>query len=458
MTIGRRQFVTAAGLAGISAAAGCIDGPDLGGGENQSGSAAFFAMMDWGNAIGGDALQFESPVEVGEMGHGWDPDADIVPTIAQHDVFLYLGTPEFQWAINAADELADSDITVIDGLSAISQDEFLSFTGTDDAGKQEPVDEATLDPDTTEIAEFEVIIGDEITAYWHGDHWDGSIPDVPLEDHRRLGFNVIDTEGNALPLGGAFEINARIADGAPDGPLSITNEDDSVVLQGREAGQSILEFEVVASGDVIFDTTEDAIVVTVAPADDIDVDAFHDPHVWTDPVLAQSMVEYIADTLGDRFPDSSETFRENAEQYQEQLRDVDAAMEQLADEAVLDVAVVVAHDSFQYLEARYGFDFRTPTGVTPDAAQSIEDVASLAATIEEFDIDTILFDPFEAPNPDEDIPQGAQVLLEETRASNAVPISALEGITPAWKDAGYGWIEQMEEINIPALQEALKVP
>ena len=111
MRLTRRSLLVTAGTAtATSTISGCLDAPLSTDDKSEySGSAAFFALQDWGNQVAGDAMEFDTPVEVGEMGHGWDPDGDIVPQIAQNDVFLYLQTPEFQWTIDVADSLSEQD-------------------------------------------------------------------------------------------------------------------------------------------------------------------------------------------------------------------------------------------------------------------------------------------------------------------------------------------------------------
>ena len=459
-TVSRRALIASLG-AGVPLTAGCLAGPDNDTEETDlSGSAAFYTLMHWGETVGGDVLSFETPVETGEMGHGWDPDVDIVPNIAQNDVFFYLETPEFQWAIDVASELTDEDhdINLIDGMEAISTAEMLPFTDTHGDHSVPAADDGELDPATTEIAEFEILVGNEVAAWWHDDHWHGGIPDVPVGETRTLSFIVKDVEGTVLPLAqdDTFEVVTRVADGAPDDVLDIENHGDRAELPGVETGQTLLVFEILVDDDPRWDTTNDPATVTVAEADDIETDAFYDPHVWVDPIHAASMVDYLAVELGELVPEEADRFEENATAYQERIAAVDEQFEALVADAELDVGVLVAHDAFQYLENRYGFELRTPVGVTPDAAESIQDVAGLVETIDEYNIETILFDPFEAPNPDEDIPQAATLLLEETDASDAAPLTAVEGVTPTWLEEGYGWVEQMEEINLPSLRRALR--
>lgn len=457
--ISRRQLLSAGGLGLSTAIAGCIDAPDIVGSSEPSGVAAFFTLMDWGNQVSGSVFELIMPIETGEMGHGWSPDADIVPEIAQNDVFVHLATPEFQWAIDVAQELEAEDsssIHVIDGLEAISEDAFLPFTGEGDI-LQDPTEE--VDGRTAEIVEFEIVHGDDVVAYWHDNHWHGGLPDVPVGDTRRLAFNVVTSEDEVVPLGeeSDFSVQARPDEGAPDDLMDIDRDDDTLVFEGQSTGQTTLVFEVTYNGEVLFDTANDTAVVTVVGAGSGAVDAFYDPHIWVDPVHAEAIVTHFAEEFATVVPDAAETFEENASAYIERIQGVHEAFEVMAEEAELDVGVAVAHNAFQYLEDRYGFELRTPVGVTPDAVESIDDIARLAQTIETHEIDTILYDPFESPNPGEDLPQAARLLIEESdRDIDAAPITAAEGTTPEWNEEGYGWVEQMENINLPSLRKALR--
>ncbi len=188
---------------------------------------------------------------------------------------------------------------------------------------------------------------------------------------------------------------------------------------------------------------------------DYDSGEFYDPHVWTDPILAIEMVDSIADSLAEIDPERTEEYRESAATFGDRIESVHQQFEDLASNAERDVAVLAAHDSFGYFERRYGIELRTPVGVTPNAVESFEDVSGLIDVIESHGIETVLYDPFEAPNSDEDLPQMVDVLFEHTDIENAEPLSAAEGTTPEWRERGWGWIEQMEKINLPSLGTAL---
>lgn len=184
-------------------------------------------------------------------------------------------------------------------------------------------------------------------------------------------------------------------------------------------------------------------------------DGFFDPHVWVDPVLAGEMVGSIADALSAADPDNESAYRDNATDYRERLDSVHRQFEELTENADRTVAVLAGHDSFGYLEARYGIELRTPVGTSPNAAESFEDISGLIDVIETHEIGTVLYDPFEAPNPGESYPQMVDLIFEHSDVENAEPLSPAEGTTAAWDENGWGWVEQMEEMNLPALREAL---
>lgn len=194
----------------------------------------------------------------------------------------------------------------------------------------------------------------------------------------------------------------------------------------------------------------------VVEADDRDGSDKHvDPHAWVDPVLAQEMVDTIADALAEIDPENEATYRDNAAAYTDRQASVHRQFENLVDTADRNVAVLAAHDSFRYLEARYGFELRTPVGTSPDAAESFDDISGLIDTIEAHDIETVLYNPFATPDAGEDLPQIVELLFEHSDIENAEPLSPTDGTTAAWDENGWGWVEQMEEINLPALRMAL---
>ncbi|EMA46831.1 metal ABC transporter substrate-binding protein [Halobiforma nitratireducens] len=462
MNLSRRSLLrSSAGVAALGAAAGCLSEPGDDGNPDGSrgGYAAFFALWDWAQEVSGDAMTFTNPVDVGEMGHGWEPPADLQRNVAGSDVFVYLDTAEFSWAQNVAGELADedTDVALIDAMDGL-ENQLLPIDRETQADR-EPAD-YDFDPEAVSVGDFDVYdsqTGDE-TAYWHGDHWHGELPAIPVDGSAAVEGVFEDDEGRVLPLGEdeQFQFDARVIDGANEAVLEIESEGDRVVLHGSETGRTRVVFELVADGQVVWDTSADNMTAEVVEElGDDTAPEFYDPHVWADPVLAQQMVETIADELGDIDPDNAAVYEDNAAAYVERLEGVHDQFETLAAEAERDVAVLAGHDSFQYVEHRYDFEIHTPVGISPDAAETESDISESIAVVEEHDIDTILYDPFETPNPDEDVPRMVELLLENTDADEYAPITPAEGTTAEWNEQGWGWVGQMEEVTIPSLRRAL---
>ena len=454
-----RRTLLRSGLAaaGVGAVSGCLslENP-VGSGGERSGYTAFFTIQDWAEHVAGEHFEFTNPVSVGQMGHGWSPDGNIARDIASTRTFLYLDTPEFSWAQDVATELERDydDVATYDLLDGLGP----YLIGFDsgalpdfDHGHDYPRERLRLD-------EFDIydLRSDDQLGYWHTDHWHGGVPDVPVDATVPVGLVIKDDQDRVVPLGDGerYQVDARIADDDAD-IVEIEAQGRRVEFTGTETGRTAVIFEVLDDGDVIYDTAAEPAAFDVVEADDTGASEFHDPHVWVDPVLGQEMVGGIRDALTELDPEHAETYEDNAAAYTDRMDEVHEAFESLAEDAERDVAVLAGHDSFQYLERRYDFELRTPVGISPDAAESFEDIAGLIDLIEERDIHTVLYDPFEAPDPETDVPQMIDVIFENTDVENAEPLTPAEGTTPTWQDDEWGWVEQMLEINVPSLRAAL---
>ena len=346
MTHSRRSVLRGgAGLLAAGAAtslAGCSGATGDGSAGFDGGYAAFFTLNDWANEIVGDRASFESPVEVGRLGHGWTPDGTLAADVAATDAFVYLDSPEFAWAQDLAATLeADYDsVAVIDALADVE---------------------------------------DDLLA------WDHSHGEESSEDgHEEDGHEEDGHEGH--------------------------NHDE----------------------------------------DGHDDDRQSDPHVWVDPVLAATMVETVATGLGEADPDNAAAYAENAEAYAEELDAVDAGFRSIAADADRDVAVLAGHNSFQYLEARYGIRLHSPVGVSPQNEPSQSEIADTIELVDSEGIDTILYSRFESTTL-------AETIVENSGATETRAISPAGGTTEEWNEAGYGYLEQMTEVNLPAFERAFGV-
>lgn len=473
MTLTRRSALKyGLGGAGLAALAGCLSEPggdddatnDEDGEANpHNGYAAFFTLWDWSEQVGGDAFEFENPIAVGEIGHGWEPDQGLTRDVADTDAFVYLDSPEFGWAQDVAGQLEDDydDVAIIDAMGGL-ESELLPWDGGDDHDDHDHDDHGdgeTADDfgEDDEVGNLEIVDRrtGEVVADYHGDHWHGGAPEIP--DGESVAFETVfeDDEERVIPLGNGREVRAEVGEGAQEGIVGVSGG-DHLVIEGEEVGRT--ELVVVLEGEDGELWRSEPLSVQVA--EDAEVPAsegageFHDPHVWVDPVLAQEMVGAIAEGLAEVDPDNAESYEENAEEYAERLDDVAQQFEDLVAAADLEVAVLAGHDSFQYLEDRYGFELHTPVAASPDESPSSSEIADTIGVVDDHGIDTVLYDPFEAS--EGEVPPLAETIVENSEATETAPVTPAEGTTAEWAGEGWGWIEQIEEVTLPSLRQALE--
>ncbi len=80
-----------------------------------------------------------------------------------------------------------------------------------------------------------------------------------------------------------------------------------------------------------------------------------DPHIWLDPNLVQTQVESIYDGLVEIRPEKEEYFRQNKEEFLQDLQDLDNDLTQTF-EPFQGETMLVYHPAFGYLADRYGFE------------------------------------------------------------------------------------------------------
>ncbi len=81
----------------------------------------------------------------------------------------------------------------------------------------------------------------------------------------------------------------------------------------------------------------------------------YDPHIWTSPVYAMQMVENIADALIAEDAAHAAEYRQRADEYIEQLKEVDAAFRQVSDEAEHKTIFFGGRFAMTYFIREYGF-------------------------------------------------------------------------------------------------------
>jgi zinc/manganese transport system substrate-binding protein len=103
-----------------------------------------------------------------------------------------------------------------------------------------------------------------------------------------------------------------------------------------------------------------------------------DPHVWNSPINVMVWVDNIEKALSAADPEDAAAYRQNAEAYRKQLRELDtyahSRLDPVPDESR---KVLTSHDAFGYFGREYGVRFLAPIGFSTETEASAADVANL---------------------------------------------------------------------------------
>jgi len=117
-----------------------------------------------------------------------------------------------------------------------------------------------------------------------------------------------------------------------------------------------------------------------------------DPHVWFDPNNVIIWGENIAEALAEEDPERAALYRENAQGYQEELRDLDSWIRTQVDQIPPGSRKLVTdHTSFGYFAQEYGFEQvgAVIPAPTTEAETSGQQLAELIDTIRDQGVDVI---------------------------------------------------------------------
>lgn len=107
-----------------------------------------------------------------------------------------------------------------------------------------------------------------------------------------------------------------------------------------------------------------------------------DPHAWHNP---QHVIQYghtIAQALAKADPAGASYYQQRAQQFEQQLRQLDQSIEQqFAAIPVAQRKVITSHDAFSYLGQRYHIRFIAPQGMSTETEASAASVAKLVKQV-----------------------------------------------------------------------------
>ncbi len=117
-----------------------------------------------------------------------------------------------------------------------------------------------------------------------------------------------------------------------------------------------------------------------------------DPHTWFDPNNVMIWADTIAEALSQADPDHASAYRENAEAYKAQLKELDAWIrEQVAQIPPERRKLVTDHRAYGYFAQRYGFEQigAVLPSFSTEAAPSAQEMAALEQAIRSYGVPVI---------------------------------------------------------------------
>ena len=116
----------------------------------------------------------------------------------------------------------------------------------------------------------------------------------------------------------------------------------------------------------------------------------YDPHLWFDVKLWMQAVGKVREALSELDADNTVLYRNNAERYLTELRELDEYVKSQVERVPSQQRVLVtAHDCFNYFGKAYGFEVRGLQGISTATEVGIADVQELATFIAERGISAI---------------------------------------------------------------------
>jgi ABC-type metal ion transport system, periplasmic component/surface adhesin len=173
-----------------------------------------------------------------------------------------------------------------------------------------------------------------------------------------------------------------------------------------------------------------------------------DPHFWMDPVRVAVATDTIRQGFADADPGNADEYADNADAFQKRLQSLHERLQRLVDAASTDVLLVAGHDSLQYVGDRYGVTVESLTNVSPDDRPTPRDIERARRAIQTHGLQYICADPLESQ-------RAADQLVQETAAKEVLPLTAMPGLADEWAQNDWGYVEVMENVNIPTLERAL---
>lgn len=123
-----------------------------------------------------------------------------------------------------------------------------------------------------------------------------------------------------------------------------------------------------------------------------------DPHAWHSIPNTVAYVQNIAKGLSQIDPEHQKEYQQNAQQYIEQLQELDVSLIKKFSAIPTDKRkMITSHDAFGYLSARYHITILAPQGMSTESEASAKDVAAMIKQIRKENIKALFVENISDP-------------------------------------------------------------
>ena len=177
-------------------------------------------------------------------------------------------------------------------------------------------------------------------------------------------------------------------------------------------------------------------------------DIEYDEHVWTSPLNAIKIVKNINTVLNQLDEENAEKFNENAQQYIDEIKDIDSQIRDIVKNAKRKTLVFGDRFPFKYFVEEYGLDYKAAfPGCSDEMEPSAETVSYLVNFIRKENIPVILYVELSSQ-------KVADTLANETGAKTMC-LNSAHNLTQQDFESGVTYVSIMKE-NIKTLKAALQ--
>lgn len=154
--------------------------------------------------------------------------------------------------------------------------------------------------------------------------------------------------------------------------------------------------------------------VVESESDHHDHDHLADPHIWTSPKNAMIMVSTILDALCKADPEGAEIYQTNAQEYQEELAELDAEFHRIVEESECNTLAFSGRFALHYFAEEYGLNcVAALESCSGESEPSAGAVAQVISVIRQQNLPVVYYEELSDPKVGRSIAEetGVQLLL-----------------------------------------------